>query len=262
MDLFFGTTNPGKLRELRRLVAGLPVRVVSPDDLGRPAPEVVEDGLTFAANAEKKASAFARFSGLHALADDSGLCVDALGGAPGVYSARWSELEPEGLASPACALGELGAAELGPVAGRAAVDERNNDKLLARLAGVPDERRGAEYRAVLAVARPDGSIVASVTGVCRGRIGHARRGTGGFGYDPLFIPTGGRGGCAATFEDGALRAPGPPLAPGQPRPAAPALAIGGRTMAELTPEEKDALSHRGDAFRRLRPVLEALAGRS
>src|SRR6266542_6168543 len=91
MDLFFGTSNPGKLRELRRLVAGLPVRVVSPDDLERPLPEVLEDGRTFAENAAKKAAAFARFAGMHALADDSGLRVDALGGAPGVRSARRSE---------------------------------------------------------------------------------------------------------------------------------------------------------------------------
>lgn len=230
MELLFATTNPGKLRELRRLVAGLPVRVVSPDELGRPVPEVVEDGLTFAANAEKKASELARLSGLHALADDSGLCVDALGGAPGVRSARWSEDEPEGLASPACALAEIGAAELGPVAGRAAIDERNNDKLLSRLAGVPDADRGAEYRAVLALARPDGGIVATVTGVSRGRIGHERRGSEGFGYDPLFIPQ-------LELTRGSV----PP-----------------RTMAELAPEEKDAISHRGDAFRRLRPVLEAL----
>jgi XTP/dITP diphosphohydrolase len=254
MDLLFGTTNPGKLRELRRLVAGLPVRVVSPEDLGRPLPEVVEDGLTFEENAEKKASAFARASGLHALADDSGLCVDSLGGAPGVRSARWSEDEPEGLSSPACALGEVGAAELGPVARRGEIDERNNDKLLLRLAGVPDERRGAEYRAVLALARPDGTIAASVTGVCRGRIGHARRGTGGFGYDPLFIP------------EVELR-----RGEGQPDEAAPERAGGSgglerkasvppwRTMAELPPDEKDAISHRGDAFRRLRPALEALA---
>ena len=91
MELFFGTTNPGKLRELARLVAGLAVRVVTPADLGRPVPEVVEDGATFRENAEKKAVAFARFAGLPSLADDSGLCVDALGGAPGVFSARWSE---------------------------------------------------------------------------------------------------------------------------------------------------------------------------
>jgi XTP/dITP diphosphohydrolase len=228
MDLFFATTNPGKLRELRRLVAGLAIRVVSPDDLGQVLPEVEEDGATFAANAEKKASAYARFSGLHALADDSGLCVDALGGAPGVHSARWSELEPgPSPASPVCELAEGAAAELGPVAGRAARDERNNDKLLASLAGLAPSRRGAEYVAVLSLARPDGSIVESVTGRCRGRIAEARRGAGGFGYDPLFVPDAeaGRAGAA-------------------------------RTMAELSPDEKDALSHRGDAFARLRPVLE------
>src|SRR5512133_1161231 len=231
MDLFFGTTNPGKLRELRRLVAGLPVRVVSPSDLGRPLPEVEEDGRTFAENAARKASAFARFSGMHALADDSGLCVDALGGAPGVRSARWSVDEPgPEPASPVCELPGAAAAELGAVAGRAALDERNNDKLLAALSGVPDARRGAEYQAVLALARPDGTIVASVTGTCRGRIGHVRRGAEGFGYDPLFIPT------------------GAPMRPDRPK-----------TMAELSPEEKDAISHRGDAFRNLRPVLERLA---
>lgn len=225
MELLFATTNAGKLRELRRLVAGLAVRVVSPDELGRPPPEVEEDGATFEANAEKKAAAWARFSGLHALADDSGLCVDALGGLPGVHSARWSDLDPApSPASPVCDLAEAAEGELGPVAGRAARDERNNDKLLRSLAGVSDPRRGAEYRAVLSLARPDGVIVATVRGVCRGRIGHARRGTEGFGYDPLFVPDGG----------------------------------GGRTMAELLPEEKDALSHRGDAFRRLRPVLERL----
>jgi XTP/dITP diphosphohydrolase len=226
MDLFFATTNPGKLRELRRLVAGLPIRVVTPEDLGRTLPDVEEDGETFEANAAKKAVAYARFSGLPALADDSGLAVDALGGAPGVLSARWSDLEPAfAPTSPVCGLAVSAERELGPVAGRAARDERNNDKLLAALAGVPDARRGAQYVAVLAIARPDGRVVASVEGVCRGRIGHARRGTGGFGYDPLFVPE----------------------------------AQDGRTMGELGPEEKDALSHRGEAFRRVRPVLERLA---
>ena len=226
--VLFGTTNPGKLRELRRLVAGLPLRVLGPEDLAAPLPEVVEDGATFAANAEKKAVAWARWSGHLTLADDSGLCVDALGGAPGVHSARWSELEPEGApARPVCDLAEGAAAELGPVAGRAAQDERNNDKLLRALAGLPDERRGAEYQAVLCLARPDGAVVASVVGRCRGRIGHARRGTGGFGYDPLFVTA-----------------------------AAPGAAE--RTMAELGAEEKDAISHRGEAFRQLVPVLAGL----
>src|SRR5512145_3138703 len=122
MALFVGATNSGNVGALHRLVAGLPIRVVPPD--------VEEDGSTFAENAAKKASAWARFAGLHALADDSGLCVDALGGAPGVLSARWSEEDPEGPASPTCELAGAAAAELGPVAGRAARDERNNDKLL------------------------------------------------------------------------------------------------------------------------------------
>jgi XTP/dITP diphosphohydrolase len=226
VELLFATTNPGKLRELRRLVAGLPIHVVSPEDLPCPLPEVDEDGATFQANAEKKATAYARLAGMHALADDSGLSVDALGGAPGVRSARWSEEEPgPAPASAVCELAEAAAAELGPVAGRAARDERNNDKLLRSLAGLPDGRRGAVYEAVLAVARPDGAIVASVTGSCRGSIGRARSGTSGFGYDPLFVPDG----------------------------------QGGRTMAELSPEEKDAISHRGAAFRKIRPVLEQLA---
>jgi XTP/dITP diphosphohydrolase len=227
--LLFGTTNPGKLRELRRLVAGLPLRVLGPEDLPAELPEVVEDGATFAANAEKKAVAWARFSGHLTLADDSGLCVDALGGAPGVHSARWSDLEPEGEpASPVCELPGVAAAELGPVAGRAARDERNNDKLLRALLGLPDERRGAEYQAVLCLARPDDGVVASVTGRCRGRIGHVRRGSGGFGYDPLFVTEVAEGGAR-------------------------------RTMAELGAEEKDAISHRGEAFRMLLPVLQKLA---
>ncbi len=226
MDLFFATTNPGKLRELRRLVAGLPIRVVTPEDLGRPLPEIEEDGATFQANAEKKAAAYARAVALHALSDDSGLSVDALGGAPGVHSARWSDLDPAPApASPVCELAGAAEAELGAAAGRAARDERNNDKLLASLAGFPAARRGAEYVAVLSVARPDGGVVASVAGRCRGRIGTVRRGSNGFGYDPLFVPE----------------------------------AQDGRTMAELTNEEKDALSHRGEAFRALRPVLERLA---
>jgi XTP/dITP diphosphohydrolase len=230
VELFFGTSNPGKLREFRRLVAGLPVRVVSPEDLGRPLPEVVEDGATFRENAEKKAAAFARFAGRHALADDSGLCVDALGGDPGVRSARWSE-DLGRLASPACALPAVAERELGPALARASSDEANNVALLEALAGVPDAQRSAAYVAVLALARPDGTIAAVVEGRCRGAIGRERRGRGGFGYDPLFVV--GSGGLD------------PASAP--------------RTMAELTPEEKDAVSHRGAAFRALRPVLERLA---
>ncbi len=228
VSLLFGTTNPGKLRELRRMVAGLALRVIGPEDLQSPLPEVVEDGATFEENAGKKATAWARWAGLHTLADDSGLCVDALGGAPGVHSARWSELEPAPVpTSPVCDLAEAAAGELGLEAGRAARDERNNDKLLRALRGVPDALRGAEYQAVLCLARPDGTVLASVVGRCRGRIGHARRGTGGFGYDPLFL-------------------------------TALAGAGGERTMAELDAGEKDAISHRGQAFRKLLPVLAGL----
>jgi XTP/dITP diphosphohydrolase len=205
VELFFGTSNPGKLRELLRLVEGLPIRLITPADLGRALPEVVEDGATFAENAAKKAVAFACFSGRVALADDSGLCVDALGGAPGVISARWSAPDAPGLEG-------------------AARDLANNEKLLRALAGEPKDRRGASYLAVLALAAPDGALLASVEGRCAGRIGRAPRGAGGFGYDPLFVP-----------EDRAL------------------------TMAELPPAEKDAISHRGAAFRALRPVLARLA---
>ncbi len=232
MDLFFGTRNPGKLAELRRLVAGLEVRVVSPDDLGRPVPEVEEDGRTFAENAEKKAAAYARATGMHALADDSGICVDALWGLPGVRSARWSEEQAPGLAG-------------------TDRDRANNVKLLNALLGVPAEHRGAEYRAVLALARPDGSLVATVTGTCRGTIGTEGRGTGGFGYDSIFMPVGPSAAPAA-----------PPLAPGQAPPPAPALAsrnLAGRTMAELSPGEKDAISHRGEAMRKMLPVIRRLA---
>jgi XTP/dITP diphosphohydrolase len=217
MDLFFGTTNQGKLEELRRLVAGLAVRVVSPDELGRPLPEVEETGATFEENAHLKAVASARLTGLHALADDSGLCVDALGGAPGVHSARFSADQAPGRLP------------------REERDRLNNQLLLQRLGAAPPGRRGAEYLAVLVVAAPDGRVVASVTGRCRGRIGTAPRGTGGFGYDPLFT---------AAAEEARAAAAG--------RPA--------RTMAELSAEEKDALSHRGEAMRALRPALERLAG--
>jgi len=206
LPLLFGTRNPGKLAELRRLVAGIALRVLSPDEVERPLPEVEEDGSTFAQNSEKKAAAYARAAGMHAVADDSGIGIDALYGLPGIRSARWSEPEQPGLS------------------GRER-DLANNAKLLRALEGVEEGLRGAEYRAVLSLAAPDGTILATVSGACRGRIGLAPRGAGGFGYDPLFVP-----------DD---------------RPD--------RTMAELSPEEKDALSHRGRAFRALLPGLRRLA---
>ncbi len=131
-ELFFGTSNQGKLRELRRLVAGLPLRVISSQDLSRPLPEVVEDGATFQENAEKKAGAYARFAGTWALADDSGLCVDALGGRPGVHrkgsptsgAARptwrcWPWRAPTAPSTPRCG-GSAAAASAASGGGRAA----------------------------------------------------------------------------------------------------------------------------------------------
>jgi XTP/dITP diphosphohydrolase len=206
VDLLFATRNPGKLRELRRLVTGLDVRVVSPDDLPVPIPEVEEDGSTFAANAAKKASTCARAAGMHALADDSGLCIDALWGKPGIRSARWSEDERPGLSGQDR-------------------DRANNEKLAMVMHGVWPEHRGAEYRAVVALAAPDGTLLATAEGSCRGTLCEEPRGEGGFGYDPYFLPEG---------------------APG-------------KTMAELSAPEKDAISHRGEALRRLLPDLRRIA---
>ncbi len=193
-ELVIASKNAGKIREIREILAGLPVAVLALPDL----PEVVEDGLSFSENARKKAVEIARHTGRWALADDSGLEVDALGGAPGIRSARWS----------------------------GGGDEANNDKLLAELRDVPAAARTARYRAVVAVARPEGELVAEAEGACEGLIGFERRGTGGFGYDPLFV--------------------------------VPEL---GRTMAELAPEEKHRISHRGRALERIRgPLTLALAG--
>jgi non-canonical purine NTP pyrophosphatase (RdgB/HAM1 family) len=167
IDLVLATKNPGKVREFRALLWDVPkLRVRALDELGR-LPDVLEDGKTFAENAIKKAREIAANTGHLVLADDSGLEVDALGGRPGVYSARY--------------------------AGRQGDDEANNDKLLAELARVPDGERAARYRVVLALADPGGPLAAdvhTVDGVCEGTILRARRGGNGFGYDPLFCPEG------------------------------------------------------------------------
>jgi XTP/dITP diphosphohydrolase len=157
--LVFATRNRGKLVELRELLPGIEVR--SLDDVH--VPEVVEDADTFAGNAAKKAREVSAATGLPALADDSGLEVDALGGAPGVYSARY--------------------------AGDAHDDVANNLKLLAALTGVPPAQRTARFHSVLALADitgPLGADVITADGTCEGTILNAPRGTGGFGYDPLF----------------------------------------------------------------------------
>ena len=174
------------------------------DDLGVPG-EPVEDGLTFETNARIKARFAARATGLPALADDSGIEVDALHGAPGVWTRRY--------------------------AGPNATDDENNAKLLRELGGVPAEGRGARYVCVLALALPDdaapgGLRIIERRGTSRGRVALEPRGSGGFGYDPIFEPA-------------------------RERP-------GGRTFAQYPPEAKDAVSHRGRAARRMAPVLARL----
>jgi XTP/dITP diphosphohydrolase len=157
-SLVLGTTNAGKVRELALLLEPHGIAVVSLRDAG--GVTVEETGATFAENAALKATAQALALGRWVLAEDSGLCVDALGGEPGVRSARFS------------ATGH---------------DEANNDLLLERLAGIDAPRRGAHYACHAALADPSGRVAAVSQGVCRGRIAAGRSGSGGFGYDPLFI---------------------------------------------------------------------------
>jgi XTP/dITP diphosphohydrolase len=187
------TQNPGKLREYQDLLADLPVEWFSLQDLGLEDLEVPETGATFTENARIKASAYAEASGVLTLADDSGLEVDALGGAPGVYSSRY--------------------------AGPGASDTDRYRKLLAELGDTPDEARTARFRCVVAIAAPGGDV-RTAEGACEGRIGDAPRGENGFGYDPVFIVEG---------RD--------------------------QTMAELTADEKNILSHRGRALEAIRPIL-------
>jgi XTP/dITP diphosphohydrolase len=189
--LLLATRNAGKLRELFALFAGSGIAL---DTLAEHpgAPDVEEHGETFEENACLKASAAARATGLWALGEDSGLEVEALGGAPGVRSARF--------------------------AGAHGDDEANNSRLLRDLAGQRDRR--ARYVCALALAGPDGRVVETLRATCEGHILDAPRGSGGFGYDPLFRPL--------DHE---------------------------RSMAEIEPAEKDALSHRGRAIRALLPRL-------
>jgi len=159
MKLLVATGNQGKLKEIRRLLENSGVEVLGLDQYPQ-APEVIEDGATFAANACKKALEMARFSGCLTLADDSGLVVEALSGAPGVHSARY--------------------------AGKQGGDAANNAKLLAELADVIDEKRQAAFHCVMALATPEGECQ-TFSGQVSGLIMRAERGDGGFGYDPLFM---------------------------------------------------------------------------
>ena len=197
--LVFATRNRGKLVELRELLPGIAVLSVdeAANRLGRDIPDVVEDADTFVGNAIKKAREVSHVTGLPALADDSGLEVDALGGAPGVFSARYS--------------------------GAGHSDAANNTKLLDALAAVAPEKRTARFRSVLAFADltgPLGEHVITTDGTCEGVILDAPRGTGGFGYDPLFY--------------------------------SPELAL---TFAEAGIGTKSELSHRARAMRAMRPQL-------
>lgn len=157
--LVFGTGNRKKAGELADLLRGAPLELKTLADFGTPL-EVDESGASFAENAAIKATAQARHLGQWVLGDDSGLCVDALQGAPDIYSARY--------------------------AGPGATDADNRRKLLAELEGVAEQRRGAHFVCTLALADPSGTIRAHSSGACHGRIRTAEAGSGGFGYDPLF----------------------------------------------------------------------------
>ena len=191
--LVIASRNEGKIREIRRICAPWPVAWLTHGEIE--LPEVDETGETYLDNALLKARTIAQATGEAALADDSGIEVDALGGGPGPRSARY--------------------------AGPGATDRANLQALLAAVRGVPPEGRGARYRAVAAVAWPDGRA-AWEEGECEGSLRTEPKGDGGFGYDPVFEPVG-----------------------------------HGRTMAELAPEEKDVISHRGLALRALGERLAA-----
>lgn len=195
MKVLIATHNLKKKAELQRILTPLGIEVVTADDIGIDLTDVEETGTTFEENSLLKAQSGCDESGLPCVADDSGLAVDYLGGAPGVYSARY--------------------------AGEHGDDEKNNDKLLAELDGVPLEKRTARFVSVVTCVFPDGKKIVA-RGECEGRIAFERSGNGGFGYDPLFL-----------FEDG-------------------------RSFGEFTAEEKDKVSHRGKALRLLADELEKM----
>jgi XTP/dITP diphosphohydrolase len=196
--LLMASRNAKKLVELRRILAASPAadryEIIGLDDVPS-YDEVPESGLTFAENALIKAREGVKHTGLPTVADDSGLAVDALNGMPGVFSARWS--------------------------GRHGDDDANLDLVLGQLGDVPDEHRGGAFVAAAALVTPDGHEHV-VEGRMTGQVIRGRRGEGGFGYDPIFVP------------DGETR-----------------------TSAELSPDEKDAISHRGKAFRALAELIAA-----
>ncbi|MBQ4337917.1 MAG: RdgB/HAM1 family non-canonical purine NTP pyrophosphatase [Clostridia bacterium] len=195
MDYIIASHNVKKRDELDRILNPLGIRVLFAEEAGVELTDAEETGTTFEENAFIKAESGCRESGMPCVADDSGLTVDYLDGAPGVYSARYSGVHGD--------------------------DEANNQKLLKALEGVPDEERGAAFVSAICCVFPDGRKI-TVRGECRGRIGYEPKGDGGFGYDPLFLPV---------EYNGEL------------------------TMAQLTAEQKDAISHRGKASRALAEIL-------
>ena len=195
MDFIIATNNPKKLIELERILKPLGINARTPRELGVTLDDVEETGETFEENARLKAAAACKLTGMPAIADDSGLMVDALNGEPGVRSARY--------------------------AGENATDEDRIKKLLENMKNIPDERRTARFASAICCVFTDGSEI-DTYGECEGKIAFAPRGGGGFGYDPVFI-------------------------------------VGsGKSYAELTEAEKDAVSHRGKALRSLQRELEKL----
>jgi XTP/dITP diphosphohydrolase len=196
MRLLLATTNQGKVRELRQILSGADWELVDLRSSRQiSAPE--ETGRTFQANACLKASYYAVGLNTWTVADDSGLAVDALGGKPGVHSARWAEMHNHGHG-----------------------DANNNSLLLKQLENVPDTGRTARFICCVALSDPSGKILLTASGWVEGRILHSPRGDGGFGYDPLFL-----------------------------------IDSLGRTTAELPADEKNAISHRGKAMRRLAELM-------
>lgn len=194
MKIIIATHNKHKLQEMSRILSPMGYEVVTDRDLGIELTDAEENGETFLDNARIKAESGCRESGLPCIADDSGLCVDVLGGAPGVFSARYSGVHGD--------------------------DDGNNRKLLKELEGVPTEKRTAHFACAICVSFPDGSEI-TATGKCEGYIGYEKKGENGFGYDPLFM-------------------------------------VGERSLAEMTAEEKDAISHRGNALKELQKILPSI----
>ena len=194
MDFILATNNMKKLAEMQRILSPLGINVVTAKMLGKQLEDVEEDGKTFEDNAKLKARAACKEMNMPAIADDSGLCVDYLDGAPGIFSARF--------------------------AGEHGNDEKNNDLLLEKLDGVPLEKRTAHYVCAICCTFPDGPEIV-VRGECNGVIGFERDGHEGFGYDPLFL-------------------------------------VDGKAFGRYTADEKDKISHRGNALRLLTKELEKI----